>query len=430
MVKDKINYRATGPRTALTRQTVQGRANDGGLRIGEMERDGIIAHGAAAFLQESFMIRGDEYYMAVCNKTGAISVYNESLNLFLSPFADGPVQFNETLDGKMNIKNVSRFGRSFSIVRVPYSLKLLMQELQAMNVQMRIITDENVDQLMNLSFSNNINKLLDNKLPTDELVKNYKTEMLYKAKRIIYDREDIESKIPGRESPAYQAIYGMESPPYAETSPAYQPTSDDFAPGGDLYTGDSPQYNPNSTPPYIPTSPAYAPTSPPYAPTSPPYTPTSPQYDPNASPQDSTKKLVYSPHTPEGLPPPFISTSPDYPPPPHIMQQGITDVPELNQVFNSLSEKSKEQIANLSLNERITVLSKLKEESDKKTETAKVAELTSILKVPELVEEEGDEAPSSEKEESVSSNSESKKVVFTEPASTETQSGGTRKIIL
>jgi DNA-directed RNA polymerase II subunit RPB2 len=90
MVKDKINYRATGKRNFLTRQTNQGRANDGGLKIGEMERDGILAHGISYFLNESYMVRGDEYYMAVCNKTGTIAVYNPDKNLFLSPFADGP----------------------------------------------------------------------------------------------------------------------------------------------------------------------------------------------------------------------------------------------------------------------------------------------------------------------------------------------------
>ena len=56
MVKDKINYRARGPRTVLTRQTVQGRANNGGLRVGEMDRDSLIAHGMAAFINESMMI--------------------------------------------------------------------------------------------------------------------------------------------------------------------------------------------------------------------------------------------------------------------------------------------------------------------------------------------------------------------------------------
>ena len=147
MVKDKINYRAQGPRTMLTRQTVQGRANDGGLRIGEMERDGIIAHGATKFLQESMLIRGDEYFMAVCNKTGMIAIYNDSYNLFLSPFADGPIRFSETLDDTMNIENVSRFGRSFSILRIPYAFKLLIQELQTMNVQMRLITEDNIDSV-------------------------------------------------------------------------------------------------------------------------------------------------------------------------------------------------------------------------------------------------------------------------------------------
>jgi len=167
MVKDKINYRATGPRTNLTRQTVQGRANDGGLRIGEMERDGVLAHGMSYFLNESFMIRGDEYYMAICNKTGAIAIYNEVKNLFFSPFADGPIHFHTNPDGTMNVQNISKFGRSFSVVRIPYSFKLLIQELQTMNIQMRIITDENIDQMLSLSYSNNISKLLQISSNTD-----------------------------------------------------------------------------------------------------------------------------------------------------------------------------------------------------------------------------------------------------------------------
>jgi DNA-directed RNA polymerase II subunit RPB2 len=162
MVKDKINYRARGPNEALTKQPVGGRANDGGLRIGEMERDGVLAHGMSYFLNESFLVRGDEYYIAVCNKTGTIAIYNESKNLFLSPQADGPIKFNKNPDGSMNIQNISRFGRSFSILRVPYAFKLLVQELQIMNVQLRIITDDNVDQLLSMSYSDNINKLMSN----------------------------------------------------------------------------------------------------------------------------------------------------------------------------------------------------------------------------------------------------------------------------
>ena len=82
MVKDKINYRARGPVSNLTRQTVQGRANDGGLRIGEMERDGLIANGMSYFVNDSLMNRGDEYYIAVCNQTGVLAFYNEKKNMF------------------------------------------------------------------------------------------------------------------------------------------------------------------------------------------------------------------------------------------------------------------------------------------------------------------------------------------------------------
>ena len=78
----------------------------------------------------------------------------EEKNLFLSPYADGPINFTTNPDGSMNISNLSRFGRSFSLLRIPYSFKLLIQELQVMNINMIIITDENVDQLLNMSYSN------------------------------------------------------------------------------------------------------------------------------------------------------------------------------------------------------------------------------------------------------------------------------------
>jgi DNA-directed RNA polymerase II subunit RPB2 len=160
MPKDKINYRAKGPRTVLTRQTVQGRANDGGLRIGEMERDGVFSHGMSKFLQESMLVRGDEYYMAICNQTGMIAAYNDSYNIFLSPYADGPLKFTGTLSDDLNIENITKYGRSFSVIRIPYAFKLLMQELQTMNIQIRIITEKNVNQLTNLGFSKNIETLL------------------------------------------------------------------------------------------------------------------------------------------------------------------------------------------------------------------------------------------------------------------------------
>ena len=156
MPKDKINYRARGPRQVLTRQTVGGRANNGGLRIGEMGRDAVLAHGLAHFMEESMMVRGDEFYVAICNQTGCIAAYNENKNIFLSLYADGPLKFTKNIEGGHNLNNVKKHGRTFSIVRVPYAFKLLIQEVKCMNVQMRIITDQNVDQLLNMTKSNHL----------------------------------------------------------------------------------------------------------------------------------------------------------------------------------------------------------------------------------------------------------------------------------
>ena len=184
MVKDKINYRAQGPRTALTRQTVQGRANDGGLRIGEMERDSIIAHGATSFLKESMLTRGDDYYIAICNNSGTIAIYNESKNVFISPFADGPLKFADSMENSMNLQVISKYGKSFSIVRVPYSFKLLMQELQVMNIQMRIITEDNIDQLTSMNYSKTIENIKLTQLTakeSSEFVKRYEKPLLIPA---------------------------------------------------------------------------------------------------------------------------------------------------------------------------------------------------------------------------------------------------------
>ena len=79
-------------------------------------------------------------------------------NIFLSPMADGPIKFVGNLVEDLNVVNVSKFGRDFSVISVPYAFKLLMQELQAMNVQMRIITEDNVDQLMSLTKGDDIEK--------------------------------------------------------------------------------------------------------------------------------------------------------------------------------------------------------------------------------------------------------------------------------
>ena len=166
MVKDKINYRAKGPRTVLTRQTVQGRANDGGLRVGEQEKDAIVAHGLSYFLKESMLVRGDEFFMAVCNLTGMTAIYNTSLNLFISPFADGPVQFVGKIADSQKIDKITKYGRSFSIVRIPYAFKLLIQELTTLNINMRIITDQNIDHLSSMNPINKITQLDEPDLPS------------------------------------------------------------------------------------------------------------------------------------------------------------------------------------------------------------------------------------------------------------------------
>lgn len=112
MVLDKMHGRARGPRAVLTRQPTEGRSRDGGLRLGEMERDCLIAYGASNLLIERLMISSDAFDVDVCNKCGLLGYKGWCHNCRSS----------------MNV----------SSIRIPYACKLLFQELQAMNIVPRL----------------------------------------------------------------------------------------------------------------------------------------------------------------------------------------------------------------------------------------------------------------------------------------------------
>ena len=112
MVVDKMHARSRGPRAVLTRQPTEGRSRDGGLRLGEMERDCLIGYGAAMLLQERLMISSDAFNADVCGQCGLLG-------------GAGWCQY-------------CRSGEHMAALRIPYACKLLFQELQAMNIVPRL----------------------------------------------------------------------------------------------------------------------------------------------------------------------------------------------------------------------------------------------------------------------------------------------------
>ena len=112
MVMDKMHARARGACTVLTRQPPEGRSRDGGLRLGEMERDCLIGYGASGLLTERLMISSDAYSVQVCRSCGLLGY-------------DNWCQSCKKQD-------------ELAVVQLPYACKLLLQELQSMNILPRL----------------------------------------------------------------------------------------------------------------------------------------------------------------------------------------------------------------------------------------------------------------------------------------------------
>ena len=139
MVKDKINSRAGGKVSLKTKQPPSGRALGGGLRIGEMERDSILAHGASQFLKETMYDRSDSYSAHISNYSGLGAITNISENRFVCPSLSGPLVFDEdNLALKSNNTNICDIVK----VNVPYNTNVLINECQTMGLSLRLLTEE------------------------------------------------------------------------------------------------------------------------------------------------------------------------------------------------------------------------------------------------------------------------------------------------
>ncbi len=119
MVANKIQSRSRGPVALLTKQPTEGRAKEGGLRLGEMEKDVLIAHGAVLALKERFS--SDKTTVAVCKDCGLIAYFDKVKNKFVCPVCKD----SETEE-----------------VEMAYAFKLMLDELKTMGIYPKINTGE------------------------------------------------------------------------------------------------------------------------------------------------------------------------------------------------------------------------------------------------------------------------------------------------
>jgi DNA-directed RNA polymerase II subunit RPB2 len=119
---DKMHSRASGPLVMLTRQPAEGRARDGGLRFGEMERDCVVAHGMTEFTKERLMECSDSFSCYSCKGCGLLAIANPEQSIWACRGCGNTTEFSH--------------------INIPYATKLLLQELETMNIGSRLITQQ------------------------------------------------------------------------------------------------------------------------------------------------------------------------------------------------------------------------------------------------------------------------------------------------
>ncbi len=142
MVSDKSQARATGPYDALTHQPVKGRKKMGGIRLGEMERDSLLAHGAAFCLNDRLMKCSDYSEGYVCTSCGSIlstyvnrEIIKRSNMMSLQKGADSSSQQKYAVREKVLCRVCDTY--ECKKVALPFVLRYLTNELAAMNIRMK-----------------------------------------------------------------------------------------------------------------------------------------------------------------------------------------------------------------------------------------------------------------------------------------------------
>lgn len=119
LVANKLHSRALGPVQLLTRQPTEGRAKEGGLRLGEMEKDTFVAHGASLLLKERF--DSDKTVVPVCEQCGIIVIHDAFKDKRYCPLCGENIKVSD--------------------IEISYAFKLMLDEFKSMGIYPKLVLE-------------------------------------------------------------------------------------------------------------------------------------------------------------------------------------------------------------------------------------------------------------------------------------------------